>query len=1564
MLDPSDCSLSLDNLFFEKPIVHKVKPLHQETSPWHLDVPPSLSQIPATHDKQEEAESLPTRYNFSVKRVPASRSLPPFKLSAGLKVLSQINSCYGFNHDEKEFEDTQCGSNSNSISKCDGLWGGEGFRDYSQGACQSGRGGDETPQDSGHVAVSRRCLSLDGSKSPLLRRSLFKVQVSNSGGDSSHTGDLGIRGSSSQTASRPQTFLSQVTMATVPPPLQPPRATVCKAAPPFPPKPLFSPPLLGSTAASGRPPQQATHSEMPDRATKRAFVPPMTPQPLCIQGSSGPEVLRPVSEIPSKFRSVFNEFPFFNYVQSKALDDVLYTGKNFVACAPTGSGKTVLFELAIIRMLMETSEPWRDVKAVYIAPIKALCSQCFESWRKKFGPLGLICKELTGDTEIDDFFEIQDSHIILTTPEKWDSMTRKWKDNCLLQLVRLLLIDEVHVVKDKTRGATLEVVVSRMKAVNTYRTAQNPESGLSIRFMAVSATIPNISDIADWLSNESGPATYLEMDESHRPVKLRKVVLGFPCNQNQTEFKFDLSLNYKMANIIQTYSDHKPALVFCSTRKGAQQSAAVLAKDARFIMSIEHKQRLLKYANSILDSKLRELVMFGVGFHHAGVEMSDRKLIEEAFTLGDLPVLFTTRTLAMGVNLPAHLVVIKSTMQYVAGSCEECSESDLLQMIGRAGRPQFDTSATAVIMTKVQTRDKYMKLMSGMEIIESSLHGHLVEHLNAEIVLQTISDVNMALDWIRSTFLYIRALKNPTHYGFSAGIDRHGIEAKLQALCLKNLTSLSSIGLIHMDEDINIKPTEAGRLMARYCVAFDTMTQFCKVAGTENLSDLIELLSKSREFSDIQLRVNEKRPLNTLNRDKNRITIRFPIEGKIKTSEMKVNCLIQAQLGSISIQEFGLTQDTAKIFKNGMRVSKCLTEFLSQRSKAGFSALLNSLILAKCFRSKLWENSPYVSRQMEKIGQTLSTAMVNAGLTTLSKIEQTNPRELELILNRHPPFGNQIRESVMNLPKYEVTLEQLPRYSCATAEIVVKVNLKNQAQLLSRRTAPDHHYVSLIIGDSDNSVVFIQKLTDLVLLRCGSWSKKIEVAKASKGEEISVNLISSEYVGFDIQQQFNVYFSGARRFGADNPCHTSCDPTGQRAQHSALKPQSGDPATPQRENTTSVTDRDSGNKRQCNHFCKNKDLCGHDCCKVGVNVAKKRSTNQEYGFSSHLKDLRSRCDTLAQTPVKRLKMKMSEESASVNMQNFAYKPKERLPTVSWYGVNDNGASERPHTDTVDLTGEDCTELTDTIQLDEFDSEYYDYVGDTYETTEETVRTPAASHTHHQTSSVWMNQGISVWSQNSELHLNRTNTTTSSHSERPTAVTSQGSYCETALSAQIPTVTFDLGNEWDDWGDFDDEHLVHASETSFASCTTNAKPQTQQSVECNMPGFRATSAHPLFFSPSQVKSCTTPAMTPLRLISPNLRSEIRKPGPSLVTVRPQNRVTLDFNKKRPGIFSEEIRVKTRETLPEQKQSVPETRRFDFFSTVRVPANTSTRSSINRSISSQEEEAYIGIFDGIF
>ncbi|XP_015491519.1 probable ATP-dependent DNA helicase HFM1 isoform X3 [Parus major] len=936
--------------------------------------------------------------------------------------------------------------------------------------------------------------------------------------------------------------------------------------------------------------------------------------------------------------------------------------RNFVICAPTGSGKTVMFELAITRLLMEAPLPWLNIKVVYMAPIKALCSQRFDDWKEKFGPIGLTCKELTGDTLMDDLFEIHHADIIITTPEKWDSMTRRWRDNSIVQLVRLFLIDEVHVIKDESRGATLEVVVSRMKTIQSslWRLLEKHDTVPPLRFVAVSATIPNTQDIAEWLSDSKMPAVCLKIDEDQRPVKLRKIVLGFPCSDNQTEFKFDLTLNYKIASIIQTYSEQKPALVFCATRKGVQQAASVLAKDAKFLLSVEQKQRLQGFANSLKDSKLRDLLTYGVAYHHAGMELSDRKIIEGAFTVGDLPVLFTTSTLAMGVNLPAHLVVIKSTMHYVGGVFQEYSETDILQMIGRAGRPQFDTTATAVIMTRCSTRERYIQMLNGADIIESSLHRHLVEHLNAEIVLHTVTDVSVALEWIRSTFLYIRALKNPTHYGFSSGLDKVGIEAKLQELCLKNLNDLSSFDLIRMDEANNFKPTETGRLMAWYYIALDTVKQFFTIKGTETLKELITMISNCTEFVDVKLRTNEKKILNTLNKDKDKITIRFPMEGKIKTREMKVNCLIQAQLGCIPIQDFTLTQDTGRIFRNGLRVTRWLSDFLAS-SKNNFAALLNSLILAKCFRCRLWENSLHVSKQLEKIGVSLSNAMVNAGLTSFKKIEDINARELELILNRHPPFGNQIKESVLHLPKYELEIEQLPKYSDTLAEILVTVKLTNYEQLQTKRTAPDFHYVTLVIGDADNQVIFNQKIMDSVLLKTGNWMKKIEVKRALKSEDISINLISSDYVGLDIQQAYTAFYLTPKTEGCKVVTNQKLKAEstldicyGSRQSLPAAKVDTGGRSKQE------IAFRKYGN-RECNHRCKNKDVCGHDCCKTGV--PPRSQMNGDTQFSLYLADLRSRNSISSIPPVKRLKMQMLNQAENVDLKQFVFTPKSLLPAL-------------------------------------------------------------------------------------------------------------------------------------------------------------------------------------------------------------------------------------------------------------------------------------------------------------
>lgn len=122
-------------------------------------------------------------------------------------------------------------------------------------------------------------------------------------------------------------------------------------------------------------------------------------------------------------------------------------------------------------------------------------------------------------------------------------------------------------------------------------------------------------------------------------------------------------------------------------------------------------------------------VAAGVAFHHAGLGMAERNTIEQGYFNGDINVICCTSTLAAGVNLPCHFVIIKNTVGYQGDGCKEYSDLDVMQMLGRAGRSQFDTSAVAVIMTRQDKVGRYEKMVSGQEILESRLHLNLIEHL-------------------------------------------------------------------------------------------------------------------------------------------------------------------------------------------------------------------------------------------------------------------------------------------------------------------------------------------------------------------------------------------------------------------------------------------------------------------------------------------------------------------------------------------------------------------------------------------------------------------------------------------------------------------------------------------------------------------------------------------------------------------------------------------------------------------------------------------------------------------
>ena len=145
--------------------------------------------------------------------------------------------------------------------------------------------------------------------------------------------------------------------------------------------------------------------------------------------------------------------------------------------------------------------------------------------------------------------------------------------------------------------------------------------------------------------------------------------------------------------------------------------------------------RLQEAISSCQDPVLRKTIPYGVGAHNASLQTQDRQLVEQLFREGMLRVLCATTTLAQGCNFPAHLVIIKSTQIYHSGRLVEYDPNLIIQMMGRAGRPQYDEYGKAVIMTQTKSKPYYDHLVKGShETVESQLRASFIEHVNAEVI--------------------------------------------------------------------------------------------------------------------------------------------------------------------------------------------------------------------------------------------------------------------------------------------------------------------------------------------------------------------------------------------------------------------------------------------------------------------------------------------------------------------------------------------------------------------------------------------------------------------------------------------------------------------------------------------------------------------------------------------------------------------------------------------------------------------------------------------------------------
>jgi ATP-dependent DNA helicase HFM1/MER3 len=182
-----------------------------------------------------------------------------------------------------------------------------------------------------------------------------------------------------------------------------------------------------------------------------------------------------------------------------------------------------------------------------------------------------------------------------------------------------------------------------------------------------------------------------------------------------------------------------------------------------------------------------------------------------------------------------------------------------MQMLGRAGRPQFDDSATAVILTRKERVSHYERLVSGSESVESSLHLNLIEHLNAEIGLGNIKSTESAASWLAGTFLSVRLRRNPTHYRLKEGANRNDTNEMLRHICEKDIKLLQEYALVDTE---SLKSTPFGYAMSRYSIRYETMKTLIKMKPKSDIAQIVSrFLANVDNYIDViswQLSVKQK----------------------------------------------------------------------------------------------------------------------------------------------------------------------------------------------------------------------------------------------------------------------------------------------------------------------------------------------------------------------------------------------------------------------------------------------------------------------------------------------------------------------------------------------------------------------------------------------------------------------------------------------------------------------------------------------------------------------------------
>jgi ATP-dependent RNA helicase HelY len=409
-------------------------------------------------------------------------------------------------------------------------------------------------------------------------------------------------------------------------------------------------------------------------------------------------------------------YPFaFDAYQERACV-ALAEGRGVLLAAPTGAGKTVVGEFAVHLALRS------GTKCFYTTPIKALSNQKYTDLVARHGvkSVGL----LTGDNSING-----DAAVVVMTTEVLRNML--YLGSPALRGLRYVVMDEVHYLADRFRGAVWEEVIIHLPA--------------EVRLVSLSATVSNAEEFADWLVTVRGETTVVV--EEHRPVPLWQSILvgtrlyDLFSDDEQTEVNPQLVRLAQEQTRLSRFPPERrpprggvrphsrfrvasrpdvvsrldtagllPSITFIFSRDGcdaavhqcvraglrlntAEEAAAARARVAERTESIPEEDLAVLGYWEWLDGLER-----GIAAHHAGMLPTFKEVVEELFAAGLVKVVFATETLALGINMPARSVVLERLSKWNGEAHVDLSPGEYTQLTGRAGRRGIDVEGHAVVL--------------------------------------------------------------------------------------------------------------------------------------------------------------------------------------------------------------------------------------------------------------------------------------------------------------------------------------------------------------------------------------------------------------------------------------------------------------------------------------------------------------------------------------------------------------------------------------------------------------------------------------------------------------------------------------------------------------------------------------------------------------------------------------------------------------------------------------------------------------------------------------------------